>query len=168
MHRVRLAALALAAALASPGCAPTLAPLEEPAAASPVPDKIYPSALERRLARVRVGQSLEEARDLIGRSRVRRPGADGGSFPSPLRRIELETPEGRRVELEVYVVLAAPAEGCPDVQAELAPLVALDGEIAALDWDYVERNWRDWGGALDALREVRDVHECPFPAPTPP
>lgn len=169
-----LAAIALGAVLALAACAPPPVALEEAPTASRNGDRIHPAALERRLGRVQPGQSLEEAHQLIGQPRVRRPGADGGTFPSPLRRVALETPEGRQVELELYVVSAAPAEGCPDVHAELAPLVALDGEVAALDWDYVERHWRGWGGELAALRQLRGLHDCPLPpaatpvAPAPP
>ena len=114
-----------------------------------------------------MGQSSEEVRALIGSARVRRPGSRDQSFPTPLRRRSLLTPEGRSVELELYVVGAVVAKGCPDVHAVLEPVVFVDGVVAALDWDYVETHWRSWGGTLEALRGVRNALACPFPEPEP-
>jgi len=150
----------LAAAL---GCA---AP---PSAEAPTePKGVYAAALARRLAQVDVGDSAESVRARLARHPVRRPRPGGEPFPSPLRSLALTTPEGRAVELELYVVAVEPGPGCPAVHTELAPVVYLDGRVAGLDWDYVEASWRDWGGSLAALREARGVHECPFAPPAPP
>lgn len=149
----RIAVGALSGLLAALACASAPAP-------APAPPRLAPEALAERLARVSPGQPSEAARAAIGHEPVARPGHPDAPFPTPLRRLRLLAPDGRDVQVDLYVVAAHAAEGCPDVQATLAPVVHVDGVVAASDWRTVETHWRAWGGELAALRAARTATRC--------
>ena len=119
--------------------------------------------MRARVERVAVGQSAEEAHAILGNDPVRRPGHPGDPFPSPARTFTLEASAGEPLRIEVYVVAARGAEGCPDVQIEDVPVVFRGGVVAARGWEAVEAGWRSWGGTLAALRSARDTHQCTDP-----
>ncbi len=162
--RCRGYARAAAIALAALGCASGSA--REGARESAA---IQDFAMRARVERVAVGQSAVEAHAILGRDPVHRPGHPAEPFPSPLRQVSLETPTGDSLRIEVYVVAARSAEGCPDVQVDDVPVVFRDGVVAARGWEAVEAGWRSWGGSLEALRRIRDTHRCdaPFAASAP-
>jgi hypothetical protein len=74
---------------------------------------------------------------------VQRPGHPEDPYPSPRRSLSLEA-GGEALRLELYVVAARSAEGCPDVHVEDAPVAFRSGTVAALGWEEVEANWRAW------------------------
>jgi hypothetical protein len=148
---------ALAVALAALGCASDGA--REGAA-------IHDFAMRARVERVAVGQRAEQARAILGNDPVLRPGHPADPFPSPRRCFSLETPAGESLRIELYVVAARSAEGCPDVRIQDVPVVFRGGVVAALGWEAVEANWRGWGGTLEALRSLRDTSPCNDPPPT--
>jgi hypothetical protein len=147
---VRLAA-GLAALLAALGCA---SPDAREVAA------IGDYEMRARVARVEVGQSAAQARAILGRDPVHRPGHPDRPYPSPLRSFELRAPEGDPVQIELYVVAARAAAGCPDVHYEDAPVAFRRGVVAARGWHDVEASWRGWGGSLAQLRDARDGVRC--------
>ena len=147
---------ALAIALAALGCATGSGPRESTA--------IHDFAMRARVARVAVGQSAEQARAILGSDPVHKPGHPGDPFPSPVRAFTLEPPRGEALRIELYVVTARAAEGCPDVQIEDVPVVFRGGVVAARGWEAVEANWRNWGGTLAALRSARDTDVCGAPS----
>ena len=149
----------LAIALAALGCA-SQPPREAPRAGAAIQD----FAMRARVERVAVGQTAERAHAILGRDPVERPGHPSEPFPSPLRSLALQTPNGRPLHVELYVVAARAAEGCPDVHVEDVPVVFLDGMVAARSWEAVEAGWRGWGGTLESLRRVRDTWRCDVPA----
>jgi len=149
----------LAIALAALGCA------SQPARVAPRTGAIQDFAMRERVERVAIGQSAEQAHAILGRDPVERPGHPGDPFPTPLRTLALQAPGGRPLEIELYVVGARAAEGCPDVHVEDAPVVFLDGVVAARSWESVEAGWRGWGGSLEALRDVRDTSQCEYAPP---
>jgi hypothetical protein len=154
MRRVSACAASLAIALAVLACAsrrPQLA--SDPAA-------IQDFAMRARVERVAVGQRAEEARAILGSDPVQRPGHPTQPFASPRRAISVATPTGESLRIELYVVGARSAEGCPDVHVEDAPVVFRDGVVAARGWEDVEARWRGWGGTLEALRHLRDTYQC--------
>ena len=116
--------------------------------------------MRERVARVEIGQSADQARTLLGRDPVHRPGHPDQPYPSPLRSLALVTPQGDPVQIELYVVAARRAEGCPDVHYEDVPVAFRGGAVAARDWQTVEASWRDWGGSLAQLRAARDGLRC--------
>jgi len=120
--------------------------------------------MRERLRGVEVGQSAEQARAILRREPVRKPGHPDDPFPSPLHALALTTPTGERVEVEVYVVATRPARGCPDVHYDDMPVAYVDGVVAGTGWEFVEWRWRDWGGSLAALREAQDRFRCREPA----
>ena len=140
-----------ACAIAGFGCATAHAP---DAAA------IHDYEMRERVGRVQIGQSLAEARAILGRDPVHRPGHPAEPYPSPLRSLALRTPEGDAVQIDLYVVAARAREGCPDVHYEDAPVAFRGGAVAACGWEAVEGSWRDWGGGLAELREARDGLRC--------
>lgn len=144
----------LAIALIALGCASN-----EPALASG-PGAIQDYAMRARVARVAVGQSAQEAHAILGREPVQRPGHPDDPFPSPRQAISVAMPTGETLRIELYVVGARSAEGCPDVHVEDAPVVFQNGAVAALGWEEVEARWRGWGGSLESLRRVRDTYQC--------
>jgi hypothetical protein len=144
----------LAIALIALGCAS-----HEPALASG-PGAIQDYAMRARVARLAVGQSAQEAHAILGREPVQRPGHPDDPFPSPRQAISVATPTGETLRIELYVVGARSAEGCPDVHVEDAPVVFQNGAVAALGWEEVEARWRGWGGSLESLRRVRDTYQC--------
>jgi hypothetical protein len=150
----------LAIALAALGCASASAP--ERARES---DAIHDFAMRARVERLVVGQSEQAARAILGRDAVQRPGHPEDPYPSPRRALSLATPGGEELRLELYVVAARRAEGCPDVHVEDAPVAFRGGTVAALGWEEVEASWRAWGGSLDALRDVRDTYQCEYRLP---
>ena len=145
---------ALAIALIAIGCAS-----QEPGFATR-PGAIHDYAMRARVARVAVGQTADEAHAILGREPVQRPGYPDDPFPTPRRAISVATPTGETLRIELYVVGARSAEGCPDVHVEDAPVVFQDGAVVALGWEQVETRWRGWGGSLDARRRVRDTDQC--------
>jgi hypothetical protein len=150
----------LAIALAVLGCASDPA-RETPRSRAAIQD----FAMRARVERVAIGQSAEQAHAILGRDPVERPGHPSEPFPSPLRSLALQTPTGRPLHVELYVVTARAAEGCPDVHVEDAPVVFRDGVVAARSWEAVEADWRSWGGSLAALRDARDTSQCEYPPP---
>jgi hypothetical protein len=150
---------ALAIALAALGCASrsAIAPRHGFAA-------IHDFAMRARVERVAVGQTTDEARAILGREPVHKPGHPDDPFPSPVRAFTLEPKRGDALRIELYVVAARAAEGCPDVQIEDVPVVFRGGAVAARGWEAVEAGWRAWGGTLAALRSARDTHRCDAPA----
>jgi len=154
MRRVSACAASFAIALAAVACAskPTLE-LGEPLV-------IQDFAMRARVERVAVGQSAEQAHAILGGNPVQRPGHPTEPFPSPRRAISVATPTGESLRIELYVVGARGAEGCPDVHVEDAPVVFRNGVVAARSWEEVEAQWRGWGGSLEALRHVRDTYQC--------
>ena len=145
----------LAIALAALGCASSSP--REPAREG---DAIHDYAMRARVARVAVGQTEDEAHAILGREPVQRPGHPDEPFPSPRHAISVATPTGETLRIELYVVGARSAEGCPDVHVEDAPVVFQRDAVAALGWEEVEARWRGWGGSLDSLRRVRDTYQC--------
>ncbi len=119
--------------------------------------------MRARIARVEVGQSREQVHAILGDAPVRRPGHPDDPFATPLRTLELATGAGSAVRVELYVVAAQPAEGCPDVHFRDVPIAFVGDTVAGTGWDFVERSWRGWGGSLAALREARDGRRCPPP-----
>jgi hypothetical protein len=158
MSRMRrpAAPLVLVAGLVALGCAS--------APANPT-GAIHDFTMRDRVARVNAGQTLEEARVILGDDPVRKPGHPDDPYPSPHRTQLFTTPAGVSVRIDVYVVATRPAEGCPDVHFEDEPIAYLDGVVAGKDWAWVERHWRAWGGSLEALRDAQDRHRCPYPVP---
>ena len=149
----------LAIALAALGCA------SEQARETPRPDAaIQDFEMRARIDRIAIGQSAGEARAILGRDPVERPGHPSDPFPTPLRALALATPTGGSLQMELYVVAARAATGCPDVHVEDVPVVFLDGVVAARSWETVEANWRGWGGTLESLRRVRDTWRCDAPS----
>jgi hypothetical protein len=148
----------LAIALAALGCA------SEPARETPrATGSIQDFSMRARVARVALGQSAAQAHAILGRDPVERPGHPGEPFPTPLRTLAQETPAGASLQIELYVVAARAAEGCPDVHVENVPVAFLDGVVVARSWEAVEAGWRDWGGTLASLRDVRDTRRCEAP-----
>jgi hypothetical protein len=121
-------------------------------------------AMRARVDRVAIGQSADQAHAILGSNPVQRPGHPTEPFPSPRRAISVATPTGESLRIELYVVGARSAEGCPDVHVEDAPVVFRNGVVAARSWEEVEASWRDWGGSLEALRHVRDTYQCEEPS----
>jgi len=132
-----------------------------PVCASPGPEILPPYSMRDRVERIEAGQTLADAHAVLGRTPVRKPNHPDAPFPTPLHALDLRAPDGRMVRLETYVVAARPAAGCPDFQYEDAPIVFIDGVVAAKSWEFVEWSWRGWGGSLAALRVVQDRHRCP-------
>ena len=91
---------------------------------------------------------------------MQRPGYPQHPFASPRRAISVATPTGESLRIELYVVGARSAEGCPDVHVEDVPVVFREGVVAARGWEAVEASWRGWGGTLAELRSVRDTYQC--------
>ena len=116
--------------------------------------------MRARVARLAVGQSTQDARAILGSDPVQRPGHPDDPFPSPRRAISVATPTGETLRIELYVVGARSAEGCPDVHIEDAPVVFQRDAVAALGWEEIEARWRGWGGSLESLRRVRDTYQC--------
>lgn len=150
---VAMLALALAACR-------TVAP-DEPAA-------LPAHVMRERIADVEIGHTLAQVRDAVGTVPVLRPGRPESPFPTPLRTAEWRSPRGHRIRVETYVVAAVPAEGCPDVQVDDAPLAFVDGRLAAKAWSDLERHWRDWGGDLARLRALQERLACHPPDALPP
>jgi len=121
-------------------------------------------AMRARIERIAIGQSAAEAQAILGRDPVERPGHPSDPFPTPLRALALSTPTGGSLQVELYVVAARAAAGCPDVHVEDVPVVFLDGVVAARSWEAVEASWRGWGGTLESLRRVRDTWRCDAPS----
>jgi hypothetical protein len=144
----------LAIALAALGCAS-----HEPALATG-PGAIHDYAMRARVERVAAGQSADEAHAILGREPVQRPGHPDDPFPTPRQAISVATPTGDTLRIELYVVGARSAEGCPDVHVEDAPVVFQSGAVVAVGWEQVEARWRGWGGSLDSLRRIRDTYQC--------
>jgi hypothetical protein len=128
------------------------------------PAAIQDFAMRARVERVAVGQSADQAHAILGREPVQRPGYPAEPFPTPRRAISVATPTGEVLRIELYVVGARSAEGCPDVHVEDAPVVFRGGVVAARGWEEVEARWRGWGGSLDELRRVRDTYQCDAPS----
>jgi hypothetical protein len=141
-------------AIAALGCASE--PAREAARASAA---IQDFAMRARVDRVAIGQTAEQAHAILGRHPVERPGHPSEPFPTPLRAVAMKTATGS-LQIELYVVAARAAEGCPDVHVEDVPVVFLDGVVAARSWEAVEASWRGWGGTLESLRRVRDTWRC--------
>jgi hypothetical protein len=144
----------LVLALAALGCAPRVNLFASQPAA------IHDFAMRARVARVAVGQSAEQAHAILGSEPVQRPGHPADPYPSPRRAVSVATPTGEVLRIEMYVVGARSAEGCPDVHIEDAPVVFRNGVVAARSWEEVEARWRAWGGTLESLRHVRDTSQC--------
>jgi hypothetical protein len=128
------------------------------------PAAIQDFAMRARVERVAIGQSADQAHAVLGREPVQRPGHPAQPFPSPRRAISVATPAGEVLRIELYVVGARSAEGCPDVHVEDVPVVFRGGVVAARGWEAVEARWRGWGGSLDELRRVRDTYQCEEPS----
>ncbi len=154
-----LAAAALACACAVP--APDVADMPAPGGAVPAWE------LRERVRRVEPGQPRDAALAILGRDPVERPGHPDAPFASPWRELALVARDGSRARVELYVVEAFPAEGCPDVALRTAPVAFAGDTVAAVGWADVEARWRAWGGTLEALRDARDTTECLAPAPSP-
>lgn len=144
--------LALAVACAGPG---------------PEPASVPAWTLRERHAAVKIGQTPGEVASLLGSLPVRRPGHPDDPFSTPLHVAEWVGPAHERIRLEVYVVEARPAGGCPDVQYDDAPVVFVDGRVAGTTWEFVEQHWRDWGGDLRRLRRLQDRFSCEPPSDPP-
>lgn len=125
------------------------------------PPSVPDYAMRNRMRGVAPGQSLERVHEILGTDAVRKPRHPDHPFPSPLHAVDLTAPDGRRVRVETYVVAARPEEGCPDFRYEDRPVVFIDGVVAGTDWEYVEWNWRSWGGSLERLRALQDRLRCP-------
>jgi hypothetical protein len=121
--------------------------------------------LRERHRSLEPGDSQESVRSRLGDLPVQRPGHPDAPFPTPYRATALRTAAGQEVRLEVYVVGVRPAEGCPDVQYDDAPVAYLDGRVVALSWEDVEWRWREWGGDLGVLRALHDRFVCEAPDP---
>jgi hypothetical protein len=161
MARVSACAASLVIALAALACASG-----RPRALARDPAAIQDFAMRARVGRVATGQSAEQARAILGTDPVQRPGHPSDPFPSPRRSISVATPTGESLRIELYVVGARSAEGCPDVHVEDAPVVFHDGVVAAKSWEDVEARWRGWGGSLESLRHLRDTYQCDDVPPT--
>ena len=135
-----------------PAC-PMRAP--EPQTAS-----VPPYSVRDRMDRVAVGQPQADVQALLGRRPVRKPNHPEAPFPTPIWVLELSAPDGRSVRLESYVVATRATPGCPDFQYDDVPLAFIDGVVAGKGWEYLEQNWRRWGGSLDALREAQAHAPC--------
>jgi hypothetical protein len=157
MHRLVLLAVVLTAL----GCASEPVPHASERAGDPA--AILDFAMRARIERIALGQSEPAAREILGSDPVQRPGHPEAPLPSPLRALALRTRDGAALRIELYVVAARAAEGCPDVHVESAPVVFRDGVVAAKSWEAVEARWRDWGGSLAELRAARDTYQCPDP-----
>jgi hypothetical protein len=127
---------------------------------SPAPTRVPAHELRERHREIRVGESLAQVHARMGALPVPRPGHPDAPFPTPYRVTSFRTPGGDTVRLEVYVVAVRPADGCPDVQYEDAPVAYLNRRVAALSWDDLEWRWRAWGGDLGVLRALQDRFVC--------
>jgi len=136
---------------------------------SPAPTRVPAHELRARHREIRVGESLEQVHARMGELPASRPGHPDDPFPTPYRVTTFRTPGGDTVRLEVYVVAVRPADGCPDVQYEDAPVAYLNRRVATLSWDELEWRWREWGGDLGVLRALQDRFVCEGdPTPDPP
>jgi hypothetical protein len=160
VRRVSARGASLAIALAGLACASG-----RPREFAREPGAIQDFAMRARVERVAIGQSAQEAHAILGGDPVQRPGHPANPFPSPLRAVAVATPTGQTLRIELYVVAARSAEGCPDVRIEAEPVVFRDGRVAARGWESVEASWRSWGGSLEGLRSVRDTYQCDEPPP---
>lgn len=160
-HRLR------ASRLVATGLFACLLPACAARAPGPRDASVPPHSVRDRMERVEVGQAQATAQAILGRQPVHKPNHPDSPFPTPLRVLELGTPDGRGVRLETYVVATRPARGCPDFQYDDAPVVFIDGLVAGKGWEYLEQNWRGWGGSLEALRAARERPGCPEEAEAP-
>lgn len=117
--------------------------------------------LRERMRNVKEGQPSSEVHRILGDVPVRKPGHPGEPFSTPLHRVSLRPPDGTSVIIETYVVATRPMKGCPDFLYEDVPVVFVDDIVAGRSWEFVEWNWRAWGGGLDRLRWIQDRHRCP-------
>lgn len=149
MLRVRLPAVILAPVVAAvcAGCASH-------------PHSVPAYDYRDRLSEISVGQSIDEVHAALGGDPVRRPGHPESPIPNPIRVLEFDASDGRRVRLEAYAIEVWRADGCRDFHYRDAPVLYVDGRVAALDWDTLEWRWESWGGSLSDLRNVQDRFGC--------
>ena len=158
IRRARALASGIVALAVANACASASPP------GAPEPGDVPASVVRRHHARVAPGQTQAEVAAAMGRLPVRRPGRPDAPFPTPFRMTEWTAPSGERIRLEVYVTATRPAEGCPDVFYDDAPVAYVDGRVVATHWEAVEWRWREWGGELARLRALQDrVGECADP-----
>jgi hypothetical protein len=133
------------------------------------PTDIPAATLRSRHAKIAMGDTRAEVADAMGSQPVRRPGHPDAPFPTPLRVADWTAPSGEPIRLEVYVTATRPADGCPDLLYDDAPVAYADGRVVATTWEEVEWRWRGWGGELARLRALQDrVGECEAPDPKAP
>lgn len=127
------------------------------------PQTVPAAEYRSRIRELAVGQPIAEAHALLGSDPVRKPRHRDEPFAAPLRAVERVAPDGRRVRVEIYVVDAWRARGCPDVHYRDVPIVYVDGEVASIGWDALEWQWQGYGGSLEELRALQDRFACDDP-----
>jgi hypothetical protein len=95
--------------------------------------------------RLAFGMGRAEAAAVMGEQRIVPPWAnDRGIGPQVLRNpfdsAKFESPEGEAYEVDRYVTGLFGQSGCPFIrgEAELVPLIFLDGELVGWRWSYLE------------------------------
>lgn len=95
--------------------------------------------------KLRYGMSREEARARMGETAVVPPwknsrGLGPATVANPLDSLEVEAPGGDRYVVDRYAVALSGDPRCPFVrgQAELVPLIYVDGVLVGWEWDYLE------------------------------
>ena len=110
---------------------------------------------EGRIEALDVGLSREQVRERVGVEPIANPVEPGASFANPYLEFPFRAPDGRRVEVWLYVVELQTAAECPELSVRDRPVVFEQGRLVARDWAGLEQRLEAYGRSADWYRKLR-------------
>ena len=138
--------LLLSAGLLLVSCAPVAPPLLEAS---------HPTGNEARFERLAPGLSASEVRHRMGQQPIANPLDPARPFANPHLELRIGAPDGRVVEIWLYLSVLYTHAHCPRLRWLERPVVFEDGRLAFSGWDGLHKRLSSYGRSADWYRKLR-------------
>ena len=123
--------------------------------APPPLERSYPTGNEARLERLQPRLAKGDVHRIMGDEPIPNPLDAERPFANPHLELRIGTPDGRIVDIWLYLTILYTHADCPRLTWLERPVVFEDGRMAFSGWDGLRERRSEYGRSADWYRKVR-------------